>query len=80
MPNITVEETCDLFPFKNIVAILAETSNGVLHADDLLEQHLVVVSLVSRPYAMSELRGGGVPTSNSGQFSALDSGCPARIL
>ena len=35
---------------------------------------------VSRPYAMSELWGGGVPTSNSWQFSALDSGCPARIL
>ena len=43
MPNITVEETCDLFPFKNIVAILAETSNGVLHADDLLVQHLVLI-------------------------------------
>ena len=41
---------------------------------------VVVVVPVSRPYAMSELWGGGVPTSNSGQFSALDSGCPARIL
>ena len=41
---------------------------------------VVVVVPVSRPYAMSELWGGGVPASNSGQFSALDSGCPARIL
>ena len=41
--NITVEETCDLFHFKKIIAIFAETSNVVLRAGDLLAQHLVVL-------------------------------------
>ena len=41
--NLTVEETCDLFHFNKIIAIFAETSHGVLHAGDLLAQHLVVI-------------------------------------
>ena len=41
--NITVDKTCDLFHFNKIIAIFAETSNGVLHAGDLIAHHRVVI-------------------------------------
>ena len=41
--NLTFEETCDLFHFNKIIAVFAETSNGVLHAGDLLAQYLVLI-------------------------------------
>ena len=41
--NLTVEETCDLFHFNKIMAIFAETSNGVLHAGYLLAHDMVVI-------------------------------------
>ena len=41
--NLTVEETCDLFHFNEIIEIFAETSNAVIHAGDLLAQNLVLL-------------------------------------
>ena len=41
--NFAVEETCDFFHFNKIIAIVYETYNGVLHACDLLAQHMVVL-------------------------------------
>ena len=41
--NLTVEETYDLFHFNKIIAIFAVTSNGNIHAVDLLSQNLVVI-------------------------------------
>ena len=42
-PNITVEETCDLFNFNKKIAIFSETYNGVLHAGDTLAQNLLAI-------------------------------------
>ena len=41
--NLTVEETCDLFHFKKIIAVFAEIYNGVLRAGDMLAHHLLVI-------------------------------------
>ena len=42
--NLTVEETCDLFHFNKIIAILLKIYNGVIHTGDLLAQNPVVIS------------------------------------
>ena len=41
--NIKVEETCDLFHFNKIIAIFSEKYSDVLHADDLIALHTVVI-------------------------------------
>ena len=43
--NLTFEETCDLFHFNKITAIFSETSNGVLHAGDMIAQWCFCLSL-----------------------------------
>ena len=41
--NLTVEETCDLLHSNKIIAVFVNTSNGVLHAGDMISQNLVVI-------------------------------------
>ena len=64
--NITVEETCDLFHFNKIIAVLAEIYNGVLHAGDLLAHHMLVIGASVCLYPLkSAIFGEVVETTTS---------------
>ena len=62
--NPTVEEICDLFHFNKIIAIFSVEPNGILHAGDLLAQHLVVIGASVCLYLLKYVIFGEVKKNN----------------